>query len=254
MGKRKKTAALFEVISRQTGKEVRVPLWVKAGESTDTVSVEGHRSGAPLKQPPGFDPTVLVSAPMSAPAKMQKVAPVIAIEGSRLKLSLSYISCIVLGLGLIVLLFGFYKLGQATAPHVRGQSEPGGQSAEAMGGPPAVVAGSDYNYEAVQSEATRRWNKGGKFPVIQGLVANMDDARAIQKYLWQAGYAPLISQDANKKLMVLDTLDMTDATNEELSAYAENLERLGNSKQWQLGYNFKHGKQLQLITQTPQQP
>ena len=251
MGKRKKRDALFDVITGKNATGLKVPSWFKPSPAHAEPD-QADRSRIQLKQPPGFDRAATSPAEAPPAAPPQAAERVAAIEGGHLRLKLNYPTCVALGLGLVVLLFGFYKLGQASAP--KSPPADGEQASLAMGG--ALDGGDTARQDDRQSmlrDVVGRWNAGGKFLVIQGKVQSMADAEAIQEYLWKNGFMPSICKDDNGTLMVVDARDQSKASDTELGANVENLTRLGANRDWRLRqkYNFKHVGEPWTITVPP---
>ena len=74
--------------------------------------------------------------------------------------------------------------------------------------------------------------------IIQTGVASMEDAKAIQKYLWSKGLTPLVHQQSNL-ISVLDTADISNMTAEELQTYKQRLADWGSDPQWLFGRKYK---------------
>ena len=109
MVRKKDSVALFEVISKSRGKHqesgMSVPRWITGSEEPEEpaspeerLRVEPDRPAPTMREPSG-------------PAE-----PMFATSGRRLKVSLNYLSCTIVVLGLVLALAGAFALGRATAP------------------------------------------------------------------------------------------------------------------------------------------
>lgn len=117
MARRKKAAAPFEVVSQHSLRPpVNVPGTSAAGAGpADTAAEEQPQQAAPQQQPPrrvqpAHPP---VAGPQPAPREPE---PVVSTTSGRLRLSLNYVSSLVVCGVLILLLVGAFVLGRATAP------------------------------------------------------------------------------------------------------------------------------------------
>ena len=226
MAKHKTSAALFEVIARGDSKGLKTPSWVNGDDS----AAAAERPATSLKRPPGLDGSAQSQA--QAPTESEPMAALIA---GRLRLNLGYISCLVISLGLIVLLAAAYKLGQAGRPAPTGKTTAGqsGMFGDRTGGDRA------YSYEQAQQAAESLLPSVGRdILIIQSGVASMEDAKAIQKYLWSRGLTPLVHQQ-NNLISVLDTADVSNMTAEDLQTYKKRLADWGSDPQWLLGRKYK---------------
>ena len=158
MAKKKNAMALFEVISKtrdkNPGSEVTVPNWMKPGHQDQAPQDQAPDVEAPEAQEPAPpEPEAQTQTPASqtevaspeaeapnAPAlpttstweprrspegpKMSDL-PMLSTDGGRLTLSLNYVSCMVVSMGVLLLIIGAFVLGRVTAPD---SSPPAGAS------------------------------------------------------------------------------------------------------------------------------
>ncbi len=220
MGKRKGSRSLFEVMGTKAQKNVRVPDWMARGgaegaESPRTASAEDH--------------------PVAVPALPR--GPTVSVVAGRLRLNLNYLTCLLLCLGLVVLLVGAYKLGQATASTGDGDGQPGPAVKPGNGDPTDPDdPGPGPGEQSVQAEAVERIKRGGVVLVIQGAVNTEAEAFEIQEYLAGEGFVPAVRQNMDATYRVYDSRDTTGWSDEQLIKYVNRLEELGRGRR----YTFTH--------------
>ncbi len=173
-----------------------------------------------------------------APRKQSLTEPRIAIVGARLRMSLGLPVCVAALLGLIVLLYGSYKLGQHPFAKLAANMPPA--SAASPNPLPAAPAADGFDYASEQVKGQKRFLKEKYYILVEQGVANQDDAQAIFKYLWSCGYVPVVLQDANKKLFVGAWPTAANANVTELKKHAESIRDLGKTRGWTLSgkYSF----------------
>jgi len=231
MAKRKPNAALFEVIARGDAKGLKTPSWVKGGQSG---SPAAERPAASLKHPPGLDGAAATEA---APTPSADVDPIAAIVDGRVRLNFGYVSCLVISLAAIVLLAAAYKLGQSSRP------APGESTAAGL--PPLFPDGDGaertYDYDQAQQAALELLpGPGQSILIIEDNVASIQDAMAIQQYLWAKGLTPLVNQkQGDDRFNILDTVKVNSMTADELKAYQDRLAAWGKDPQWSLGDRYR---------------
>ena len=146
VAKKKKSVALFEVISKTRDKnpdsEVAVPDWIKPPGQSDQQNQEAQApdaQGAAAREPVPPEPEAQgpaspdeVAAPeapspptlpttstweprRSSEAPKTSDLPVWSTAGGRLTLSLNYVSCLVVSMGVLLLIIGAFVLGRMTA-------------------------------------------------------------------------------------------------------------------------------------------
>lgn len=109
MARKKDSVALFEVISKSQAKhlesDMSVPRWITGSEEPEKPSAPDER---PRVEPDRAAPTMREPG---GPAE-----PMFATAGGRLRVSLNYLTCTIIVLGLVLALAGAFVLGRATAP------------------------------------------------------------------------------------------------------------------------------------------
>ena len=109
MARKKDSVALFEVISKSRDKhaesDMSVPRWITGSEEPEKPAAPEER---PRVEPDRAVPTIRKP---HGPAE-----PMFATSGGRLRVSLNYLSCTIIVLGLVLALAGAFVLGRATAP------------------------------------------------------------------------------------------------------------------------------------------
>ena len=237
MAKRKRKVSLFEAIGGDSGRLLQMPSWLQPGESGSAPTAT-ERPATALKQPPGLD------TPIAAKSTREAGEPMIAVVDSRLRLTLGYVSCLVICIGLIVLLAGAYKLGKGpAAATVTG----GGDASNALGGRTSAADADAYVFKAAQDEAEGLLPQSGPVLVVQDNVASLENAKAIQRYLRTMGYTPFVHVDG-ARIAILDTVKVGEMSEADLKDYRQRLADLGKDVQWKLRaqYGF-HKAQVVLI-------
>jgi hypothetical protein len=109
--KKKDSVALFEVISKSRQKrgdsDLGVPGWIEPPEAPRQ---QAEKPSVPARQ---------AAAIPQAPSR--PVEPAIGVVGGRLTVSLNYVSCMVIAMGLLVLLLAAFWLGRATGGAAKGE-------------------------------------------------------------------------------------------------------------------------------------
>lgn len=263
MAKRKDSAALFEVVTRQHDDQAAMV----------TPQAQPAPRFRPLKQPPGFEKP---AAEAKAPAQPAGPAePMVAVSEGRLRLSLSYTTGAVAALVLVGLLLTAFALGRAAGrpdaqdqppatasegdtsdgsvpagmsgrPVIGGSSLPGRTVGQAMGawqvpgGGQAAGGqpGPAFDADAVQQQALARMVNGRRYLVVEAFRLTDANAIEIQKYLWENGILTVRCRLNDGAIAVLDaSQDLTDATVEQQWARARQFEELG--RRWSGAWKFR---------------
>lgn len=236
MAKRKDTTALFEVINRGKGvpKRVELPAWAEPSQAQAAPAPDAPPPAAPEEQPA----PPAAAGPQEAPALPAAPRAAAAwIDGGRLnvRLSLNYVTCTVAALVAVGLLVAAYVLGQASGRrHVAG--------------PPAPAAAAPV-FEAQKGLQTRfAALPPGDYMIVQNNVLTMEDATAIQKFLYENGIDAGIRDAGNGRFQVIELYNYASRTQAEQSRMAAKAEataktlreNLGTAASWRLRdrYNF----------------
>ena len=217
--KKKNAMALFEVISKTRDKnpdsEVTVPDWIKpSGQSARQAQAPGAEEPAP-HEPVSPEPETQTPAPPETPSPptlpttstwgprrlsdAPKISdlPIWSTAGGRLTLSLNYVSCMVVSMGVLLLIIGAFVLGRMTA------SDP---APPARGGQPVV-----------------KREVGKYYLVIETLAGDTREARAeadrIVKFCNASG-EPSQVQLLGRNLIVWSLTPFDSAKSEEVIAHA----------------------------------
>ena len=118
MAKKKNSASLFEIISRSQAKcpesDMSVPRWISGPEQPEQPAAPEDR------------PRVEPNSPAPAMRKVDKAAELMfAVFEGRLKVSLNYLTCMLVVAGLVLALVAAFVLGRATAPASPPVEKPG---------------------------------------------------------------------------------------------------------------------------------
>ena len=228
MAKKKDSMALFEVISKSREKrsrgEMGVPDWM------------GHsEQGAP----PQAEAST-TSTPPAIPRAARK--PAVVKTGGQLQVTLNYISCLALALGLVVLLAGAFWLGRSTAP------EAGGPAQAGMKAPfrPGLIGQGGNKAGAKQPEMKLPPRQAGKYYLVIESTGGAQDwhleqARKIQRFCYFEGGEPSevrkypATQHTKEQYVVWSLTSFDSPRSTEATQHAEMIERLGAR------YFGKHG-------------
>ena len=107
MVKKRNSVALFEVISKSKEKSSQADMGVPAWMGGTAQDEDAPKPDSPVPAAPKLPPL---------PAPPVRTAPLMTTAGGRLQLSLNYVSCLVIAVGLVLLLAGAFWLGRKTAP------------------------------------------------------------------------------------------------------------------------------------------
>ena len=227
MGKRKNSIALYEVISKtkKLGSEPKltVPSWAghdatgAVGPAEDQAH-EASPAGAPAEAAP--TPSIF-----DAPAPRE---PALVREGDRMRLTLSYLNWILLGLGLVVLLAVAFLVGRssvsapgnlaalpgAPAPIPQGTSARGPGAGTGQGQPPAAVPS--------------RRIAGKYYLVIQGGLKNKEEGDRIAQFCYENGEPSTVSRySQSNQYFVLSMAPQDSPDSESAVRHAQKIEDLG---------------------------
>ena len=144
LAKRKDSIALFEVVSKGKASKVRpdmsVPGWMKS---------EGPEPG-PAAEPASPSPKEQADAPKLSGRWRAGEWLLVSISGSRLRLSLSYMSCTVAVGGMVVLLSLAFWLGRASARYIR--QAPASDAGPSVKVPPPQGPGAAVQPKVVEAK------------------------------------------------------------------------------------------------------
>jgi len=182
--KKKDSVALFEVISKSRQKrgdsDLGVPGWIEPPEAPPQ---QAEAPPVPVRQaeaPPS--PARQAAAIPQAPSR--PVEPAIGVVGGRLMVSLNYVSCLVIAMGLLVLLVAAFWLGRATGGAARvepteavgtGLNEGKSTGETIAGGDTRPPPGAEYQETTEVTRLPKRVS-GKYYLVIESIKKNTDAA------------------------------------------------------------------------------
>lgn len=224
VAKKKDSVALFEVISKSKQKcresGMAVPSWMGPADA------ESDADRSQFETPP----VQRVPTPAHAPTE-----PMLSTDGGRLKMSLNYVSCIVICCGIVLLLVLAFWLGRTTA-----SLSAVGDSAKTL---PKQTAKADIS-ERPSTPAQRE--PGKYYLVIQGLQGltqeHLSAAWDIQRYLKSNGIvANVMTYSGKPKQYIVWSMDGFDsATSQNANGFVKTIEELGRRYKAQGGkYDFR---------------
>ena len=252
MSKKKDSRALFELISKNREKRLAaklgVPEWMGKGQAPALPGADEADREAPEPEiPPEQDPPHAPRPP--AGRKPQRPAErVLVLENDRVKLSVSFLSAGVTGLGLLVLLLGAFWLGRYTAPAPADQPpEEPDRNAKKDGDAAKKPDPSGGRKPPGPGPVTAGLQTGKYYLVVETLVGSsptdLDDARKIQEFCDRQGlpakvmsYAPRAGGKARYMVWSLRPFDLAETTSDPGSQHAAQVEKLGQE------YGRTHGK------------
>ena len=253
VAKRKDSVALYEVIgkSREARAEagLNIPAWMGRNRSmplftapiATPVAVDApvaaarrsattveHRDTITLQPPP-----VVVTAQIGG-------EPAVSISGGRLRLSLNYITCVAVGVAVVLLLAGALLLGRAMSP------KPGADSQAADNQAQGQPSGESSGAKATAAAAEPPRQAGKFYLVIQGMSGMTEDllaeARNIEKYCKTKGEQVSVNRYMGnpRQYIVLSATGFDAPDSPEAAKYADVIETLGKAYQNQGGrYDFR---------------
>ncbi|MFW6155194.1 MAG: hypothetical protein ACOC95_08260 [Planctomycetota bacterium] len=222
MAKRKRSAALFEVIAGAEKDGVRTPSWIRPGDRP----AGEQRTAVPVRQPPGLD-----DAPPADPPS-RAVEPIIRKDGRHVHLTFGSVSGAIAAMVALLLLAGAYKVGHLVGHRAAADRTSSAGVSSLFGDGADEAAG--YNYDAAQQAALDRLPATGRILIIAEGIASLADAQAIQDYLWSEGFMPYVHRDASGRFVVLDTANLAEMTPKDVDDRRQALETLGRKPAWQL--------------------
>ena len=226
MAKKKDSMALFEVISKSRDKrsrgEMGVPDWM--GDSVP---------GAPQQAEASTTPTATHEAARK---------PAIVKTGGQLQVTLNYISCLAVVLGLVLLLAGAFWLGRSTASQ-GGEAAQAGMKASYR---PGLIGQSSSKTGAKQPEMKLPPRQVGKYYLVIESTGGAQDwhlgkAREMQRFCYFEGGEPSevrkypATQNTKEQYVVWSLTPFDSPRSREATQHAEMIERLGAR------YFGKHG-------------
>jgi len=224
--KKKDSVALFEVISKSREKrsrgEMGVPGWM--GDSEKDAS----------------QPTEAAASRDATPKAPRK--PAIVKTGGQLQVTLNYISCLAVALGLVVLLAGAFWLGRSTAPQAGKPARAGMQAPYR----PGLIGQGGSKAGAKQPEMKLPPRQVGKYYLViestQGAQDwHLEQARKIQRFCYFEASEPSevrkypATQHTKEQYVVWSLTPFDSPRSTEATQHAEMIERLGAR------YFGKHG-------------
>ncbi len=216
MAKRKKPAALFDVVSTQRDPQaepVQVPNWAGQSAGGPSAGPAGRMAGRPLKQPPGLGGGEGGDAP-----------PLVQVHQGRLYVSLNTVGAMVAALGLVLLLVGAWALGHSSAQR---DTPVGAGGLDRLA---STERTGPFDANALQAQHKAR-TVGWLYLKVQPDVPNLQDALAIQEYLWNNGIdATVVPAGANR----YDVVDLKGFVQggDEANVRAGTLQQLGQRPNW----------------------
>jgi len=227
--RKKDSVALFEVISK-----------IRSGSGGANMSVPGW-----MINPKGREGSIPEEVPVPKPKPAAKRAPpqeaIISTDKGRLRVSLNYVSCMVVAAGLVVLLLAAFWLGRATGGTAQGPQKAGigdtsGEGASRVG---AVKE---------ESELPRRI-AGRYYMVIQDLKGNdratREEAHRIAKFCVDNGEPVTVNINEEGSIVVWSLKPFRKDDTEGTRNYAGLVEELGKRyfREYHT-YDFRQPRQI----------
>ena len=205
MAKKKDSRALFEVIAGGKPKEgesdMGVPEWASGRPAPAPGTALGETAGADRET--RVDP------------------PVVDTSSGRLVVSLNYVSCLVIAMGVLVLALAAFWLGRATAPDGKDPAVDG----------PRIPAGTGPGVQGRQTVSFKR-EPGKQYLVIQWLngatEANLREATRIRSYCWAEGVrADIFENKERPAYYVWSRKGFDSGKSKEAEQYKREIEAMG---------------------------
>lgn len=250
MAKRKDSIALYEVIGKsrearaQAG--LNIPAWMGRHRSMPLATVvtpaaaeapvaAERRASAAVDQ---RDTMTLQPSPVVVTTPIGG-EPVVSISGGCLRLSLNYITCVAVGVAMVLLLAGAFLLGRAMSP-LPGTASQADEN-QAQGQPAGEPSG------AKSTAAAEPPRQAGKYYlVIQGMSGMTEDllaeARNIEKFCKAKGEQVSVNRYMGnpRQYIVLSATGFDAPDSPDVAKYVDVIETLGKAYQNQGGrYDFK---------------
>ena len=261
MARKKNSRALFELISKNKEKRIAaklgVPEWMGKGQpppllqqappAAVAIEAEAKAGGQP---PP----------PLPATARRpRKAEPFLALEDNRLKLSLSFLTATVAGVGMLVLLLGSFWLGRYTAPSSANELAGTGSRQSKKDNGSRKDPDPGENKVPVRPVPITPVLQPGKFYlVIQTLMGSsstdLADARKIQEFWDEKGlpakvmsYTPRPGSRPRYMVWSLKPFTLAETTGDEARSHARQVEELGKeyARKSSGRYSFNQGRDPQ---------
>jgi len=233
VAKKKDSMALFEVISKSREKRAKgdmgVPDWMGDSEKDASQAPEASTT----------------STPPSLPKAARK--PAVVKTGGQLQVTLNYISCLAIALGLVVLLGGMFWLGRSTAPTGGGDPEQAGMQND--GYRPGLLgqSGSKGGSKTGAKQTPMRLppRQSGKYYLVIESTGGKQDwhkeqAAKIQRFCYEAGEPSSIAtypatRNTKEQVVIWSLTPFDSPRSTEATQHAKMVEMLGGR------YFAKHG-------------